>query len=73
MTDMYRALDLHGVLYKQMNTFGMKCSLDSLKFEMELTQYENADFIYIVRFKKLTGEASQFKDLCTRLLQGMKL
>lgn len=51
----------------------MKCSQDTLKFEVELTKYENADFIYIVRFKKLTGEAPHFKDVCTRLLNGLRL
>jgi hypothetical protein len=40
---------------------------------MELTQYENADFIYIVRFKKLTGESTQYKEVCSRLLQQMRL
>ena len=35
---------------------------------MELTQYENADFIYIVRFKRLSGEQSHYKDICSTLL-----
>ena len=34
-----------------MNTYGLRCQKNDVKFEMELTQYESADFIYVVRFK----------------------
>lgn len=39
-----------------MGTYGLKCQKNSIKFEMELTVYENTDFVYIVRFKRLGGE-----------------
>lgn len=58
-----------------MNTYGLRCQKNDVKFEMELTQYENTDFIYIVRFKRVgsgTNEAI-YRDLCNKLLASMNL
>lgn len=35
---------------------------------MELTQYENAEFIYIVRFKKVGGEDANYREMTGKLL-----
>jgi len=40
---------------------------------MELTQYEAAHFIYVVRFKRLGGESAQYRDICTKVLNCMHL
>ena len=58
-----------------MNTYGLRCQKNDVKFEMELTQYEDADFIYVVRFKKIgsaTNEAA-YRDVCSKLLSNMSL
>ena len=46
---------------------------NSLKFEMELTQVEYTDFIYVVRFKRLDGDKQLYKDTCTKLLGDLDL
>ena len=51
----------------------MKCSKNQLQFDLELQQYETADFIYVVRFKKVAGEMVAYKDVCTKLLNCMRL
>ncbi len=40
---------------------------------MELTQYENTDFIYVVRFKRIQGEMGQYKEVCSKILNNMSL
>ena len=47
-----------------------------MKFEMELTQYESADFVYIVRFKKIGSGSNNeniYRDICTKILNSMNL
>ena len=56
-----------------MGTYGMKCQKGNLKFEMELTQYENADFLYVVRFKKADGDDLQYREISNRILTSMNL
>jgi hypothetical protein len=46
-----------------MDTYGLRCQKNLVKFEMELTQYENAEFIYVVRFKKVNGDIAPYRDL----------
>ena len=40
---------------------------------MELTVYENTDFIYIVRFKKLAGDELAYRDISNKILKAMNL
>lgn len=53
-----------------MGTYGLRCQKGLIKFEMELTLYENTDFIYIVRFKRISGtEDAQFREITNKILQ----
>ncbi len=40
---------------------------------MELTHYEDADFIFVVRFKKVDGETSSYRDICAKILRDLRL
>ena len=59
----------------QLNTYGLRCQRGEVKFEIELTQYESADFIYIVKFRKVgtANETQAFRDLCQKVLNSMNL
>ena len=40
---------------------------------MELTRLQNLAFIYVVRFRKISGETYAYKEVCSKLLKTMKL
>ena len=44
-----------------------------MRFEMELTKLENLESIYVVRFKRVGGETWPYKEICSKVLNSMRL
>jgi hypothetical protein len=42
-----------GISFKFTSTYGLVCTKESQSFEMEITRYENTDFLFVIRFKKI--------------------
>ncbi len=40
---------------------------------MEITQLDNLDNIYVVKFKRLAGEMPQYKEVSGKVLSNMNL
>eukprot|EP00347_Sterkiella_histriomuscorum_P024120 403332240 len=75
MAEIYKVLESNKIQYKQMNTYSLRCQRVDVKFEMELTQYEGADFIYIIKFRKNGQglETQAYRDLCQKVLSSINL
>ena len=56
-----------------MNAYRVNCQCKSVRFEMEITQLENIDTIYCVRFKKISGDTWPFKDITSKVLSSLDL
>lgn len=44
-----------------------------VRLEMEVMQMEDMEFMHIIRFKRLAGDAAAYKEASARLLSAMKL
>jgi len=53
---MLRALDINRVSYKKIGSYGLRCQKNNVRFDMEITHFENLENIYVVKFKRLAGE-----------------
>lgn len=73
LQEMHRALGLQHVSYKQASPFLVKCQKQSLRFEMEVAHLDHLESIYVVRFRRVAGELSIYKELCAKILANMKI
>ena len=53
--------------------YTMKGSKNNVRFEMELTRLESLQGIFVVRFKRLGGETWPYKEMCSKVLNSMRL
>ncbi|CAE7943615.1 KIN10 [Symbiodinium necroappetens] len=73
MQEIHKALTLQRVVFKQANTFLVRCQKQSLRFEMEISHLDHLESIYVVRFRRAAGELASYKELCSRVLAEMKI
>lgn len=73
MQEIHRSLTIQRVAYKQANAFLVKCQRQSLRFEMEISHLDHLESIFVVRFRRVTGDPSNYKDLCSKILADMKI
>ena len=53
----------------------MRCvySKTNVRFEMEIGHLDNLENIYLVKFKRLKGEAEAYKEISGKVLEHMHL
>ena len=76
MNEIYRSLKINKVHYKQTGPFKVECTLQhpqQLTFTMELNHLEDLMNILIVKFKRVSGEMSQYRDTSSSVLRQMAL
>lgn len=71
--EMYRSLQMNNVTFKQGSPYLVRCQRLSVRFEMEISNLDNLDSMHVVRFRRVAGELSSYKELCARVLAEMKM
>jgi len=71
--EIHRALGTQQVAFKQASPFLVKCQKQGLRFEMEVAHLDHLESIYVVRFRRVAGELTAYRDLCSTILADMKI
>ncbi|KAF4667445.1 hypothetical protein FOL47_003576 [Perkinsus chesapeaki] len=71
--DTYRALAALGIQSTRTEPFNISCNRTGLQFDLEITQLDKVQSVYVVRFRKTVGDHSQFREVTRRLVQMLKL
>lgn len=71
MKEVTRALTSHGISFRQMSNYVVRCQTRELRFQAEILEAEHGQFL--LRFRKASGNVRSYKDLCARLLTSMNL
>lgn len=72
MRQVVNALGARRVSYKQNGQWAVKCQRQTMKFEINVSQLEESD-LYVLSFKRVSGDLGQYKILCSNLLAEMQL
>jgi|LauGreDrversion4_2_1035121.scaffolds.fasta_scaffold34011_2 hypothetical protein len=59
--------------YRMIGEFKLLCEWQSLKFSIEVTHYEYTEFLYVLRFDRIGGDASEFNKLYRSILTSLNL
>ena len=73
MNEMFKALETLKVQFKKSGPYGVKCQKTGVNFSMELNHMEDLANILIVKFRRLSGETSAYRDLASKVLSQMSL
>lgn len=71
MKEVTRPLTSHGISFRQMSNYVVRCQTRELRFQAEILEAEQGQFL--LRFRKASGNVRSYKDLCSRLLTSMNL
>lgn len=73
ISEMLKSLEMNRVSYKKIGSYGLRCQKNNVRFDMEIAYLDNLDNIYVVKFKRLAGEMSHYKEVSGKVLQNMNL
>ena len=73
LSELTRALDVQRIPFTRQHHYHFVCKKGGSKFELELCQMENLDFVYVLRMKRLEGDAGRYRDSCNKLLTAVEL
>ncbi|KAI8818708.1 KA1 domain/Ssp2 C-terminal domain-containing protein [Fimicolochytrium jonesii] len=65
---------MHDIKYRLPSRFVIECSLvDGLKFEVEICKLPRLKNLHGLRFRRLSGPANEYKDVCEKMLGSVAL
>lgn len=70
--ELLRSLAAHGIAYRQVSNFMVRCQTQGLRFQAEVLQLDRGSG-YALRVSRVSGDVWQYKDVCARLLSEMDL
>jgi len=73
LQEIQRALTQQRVSYKQANPFLVKCQKQHLRFEVEISNLDHLESVYVVRFRRVAGDLVPYKELSSKILAEMKI
>lgn len=73
MQEIIRALKLTRVPFKQVSPFLVRCGRVALRFDMQISQTDQAESAYMVRIQRTTGDVVSFRELCARIAAEMQV
>ena len=73
LLEMVKSLEQQKISYKKVGNYGLRCQKNNVRFEMEIAHLDNLDNIYIVKFKRLAGETTSYKEVSNKVLNNMHL
>jgi len=73
MEELWSVLDLYKIKYERTKGYAITGQRQGVKFEIEVMQMEDMDFVHVLRFKRLQGNIINYKIMCSKLLETIKL
>jgi len=73
MQEITRALRLTRVPFKQISPSHVKCDRKGLRFDMQISHYDQAESTYVVKIQRSAGEVVPYRELCARVLAEMQI
>jgi Kinase associated domain 1 len=73
LQEMVRSLENNRVQFKKVGNYGLRCTKNQVRFDMEITHLDNLDNIFVVKFKRIAGEMQQYKEVSGKVLGMMNL
>jgi len=70
--EVLRSLAAHGISYRQISNFMVRCQVQSLRFQAEVVQLDRSPG-YALRLARVSGDIWHYKEVCARLLSEMDL
>jgi len=70
--EVLRSLAAHGIGYRQISNFMVRCQVQSLRFQAEVVQLDRSSG-YALRLARVSGDIWHYKEVCARLLSEMDL
>lgn len=56
LKEIVSSLEANRVSYKRVGTYGLRCQKNHVRFDIEIAHLDNLDNIFVVKFKRLSGE-----------------
>lgn len=72
MQEVTQALNSHGISFRQTSNFVVRGQSQGVRFQADILQSDEGGG-FRLRFRRASGDARNYKDLCARLLQTMAL
>jgi hypothetical protein len=72
MQEVLRSLAAHGISYRHISNFMVRCQVQSLRFQAEVVQLDRSSG-YALRLARVSGDIWHYKEICARLLSEMDL
>lgn len=73
MQEIQRSLNQQKVCFKNHSAYIVRCKKQNLSFDVEVSHLDNLESVYVIRFFRIAGEMNQYKDLCSKLLNDMRV
>ena len=73
MNEISKALDILKIGYRKQSNFAVHCQSQKTTFMMELNSLEDLQNILVVKFKRMSGEMRQFREVTAGVLSLMTL
>lgn len=73
LSEVVHVLQAHRISFKQTSQWVIKCQRQMLRFEIDIAHLDDLETIYVLCFKRISGDLSQYKTLCSNLLAEMHL
>ena len=73
MSKLFKSLDQNQVSFQKTSSYGVKCQKGNSVFSVELNHLEDLTNILIVKFKRMSGEMPDYREVSCKVLQAMTL
>ena len=50
----------------------MNCQKHNAKFEIEILQMENTDFVYLIKFKRISGAEKEYHEITCDIINNLE-
>jgi len=73
MTELFRSLEKNQVSFQKTGEYSVRCQKGSSTFSVELNHLEDLANILILKFKRMTGEMPNYREVSSKVLSAMTL
>ena len=73
MNEISKALETMKIAYRKQGTYGVHCQSNKTTFIMELNTLEDLTNIFVVKFKRMSGEMRAFREVSSGVLTLLNL
>ncbi len=73
ISEILKAIRLCKLKHVKVGEYAVNCQKQNIKFEMEAVVMEDADFLTMIKFKRVAGEVRGYKETVSKLLSQIQL